>query len=117
SLKEYEGHLLSERGFASKSEYELYLAERKGFLSLGDYQKKMAEKRQQKELNKELSRLIVTRLAELGQTQKWLAEQLNITKGTISKYINASLIPKQNLQERLFQLLKVPYKTIDDLLK
>ncbi|MBS3123325.1 helix-turn-helix domain-containing protein [Candidatus Woesearchaeota archaeon] len=117
SRTEYNGHLLLERGFTSKAEYEQYLAQQNGFLSLGDYQKKMAEKRQQRHLNKELSSLIVKRLAELGQTQKWLAEQLNLTKGTISKYINASLIPKQNLLGRLFQALEVPYKTIDDLLE
>ena len=80
SRTEYNGHLLLERGFTSKAEYEQYLAQQNGFLSLGDYQKKMAEKRQQRHLNKELSSLIVKRLAELGQTQKFCMLKIYLLK-------------------------------------
>jgi len=117
SLNKYQEHLAKEKGFASLNKYQEHLAKEKGFASWNTYNEHLAEKRQQQLLNQQLSGLIKQRLTELGKTQKWLAEQLGITEGPVSRYISGRTTPKKSLQEKLFRALEVPYHTLDDLLE
>ena len=114
---EYDKHLAKQRGFASYGAYQEDLAKKKGFASYGAYQGDLAKQRQQKLVNQELSDLIKTRLAEIGRTQKWLAERLGITKGTVSRYASGRITPRKNLQSRLFEALGLPHQTLDDLVE
>lgn len=115
SLTEYEKHLAQERGFASLREYKKHLAQEKGFTSLTEYQKHRAQERQKQPINQELGGLIKQRLAELGKTQGWFAEQLGITDATVSRYVNGKTTPRISLQQKLFNVLGLPYQTLDDL--
>lgn len=117
SRAEYQKHLARQRGFASQAEYEDCLARQRGFASLAECQKYLAKERQQKSINRELSRLIQQRLSKLEHTQRWLAEQLGITEGAVSRYISGKTTPRKSLQKRLFDALELPYQTLDDIFK
>ena len=49
--------------------------------------------------------------------QKWLAYELEVTEGAVSRYASGKTTPRKSLQERLFEALELPYKTIDDFLQ
>lgn len=118
SLSEYKEFLARQRGFSGRNEYELYLAKQKGFESIGRYKESLAGKRQQRPLNRKLSSLIQQQLTALDKTQKWLAEQLGITEGVVSRYVSGRITPKQrSLQRKLFSILKLPYETLDALVQ
>ncbi len=116
SRTEYLRHLYRQRGFASDQEYMEQIARNKGFPSLAVYYNSKIRQRQQRWLNRELSDLITTKLKELGRTQHWLAEQLGVDDATVSHYVRRKNLPRQEVQKRLFSVLKVPYQTIDDLM-
>jgi len=103
--------------FKSGNQYEDYLARQRGFASRGEYQRHQFREKQKRPENKTLSSLIRKRLRELDKSQRWLAKQLGITEGAVSRYVSGKNIPKKNLQPKLFETLDVPYKTIDDLLE
>ena len=117
SRSEYQEHLAQQRGFKNISEYQEHLAQQKGFKSYREYQEHLGKKRQKKELNTKLSILINLRLKELGKSQKWLANELNITESATSRYVSGKTTPKRSLQEKLFRILRFPYNTLDDLLE
>lgn len=89
----------------------------KKFRSLNQLKNYQARKRQEKPENQVLSDLMQQRLTELNRTQKWLAEQLGITRGSVSRYTSGKITPRNNLQEGLFKALEVPYQTLDNLLE
>ena len=110
--------------FKSRTEYEDYQARQRDnpetgqpFKSRTELQDYQARQRKQKPINQELSYLVQQRLTKLGQTQKWLAVQLGITTGAVSRYISGKTTPRKSLQEALFKILELPYKTLDDLLE
>src|SRR3989338_8002864 len=117
SYSEYQKHLAQQKGFKNISEYQEHLAQQKGFKSYREYQEHLGKKRQKKELNTKLSILINLRLKELGKSQKWLANELNITESATSRYVSGKTTPKRSLQEKLFRILRFPYNTLDDLLE
>jgi len=61
--------------------------------------------------------LINLRLRELGKSQRWLANELNINESAVSKYVRGKTTPKKSLQEKLFRIFDLPYNTLDDLLE
>ena len=87
------------------------------FKSLTEYEVYRARQRQQQPVNQQSSDVVKQRLAELGKTQRWLAQQLEITEGAVSRYISGRTTPRRSLQERLFEVLELPYQTLDDLLE
>ena len=112
------------RRFESGAEYDAHLARQRlnpetglPFESRTEYDAHLARQRQNRRENQELGNLIQQRLTELRQTQKWLAEKLEITEGAVSRYISGKTTPRKSLQERLFNALGLPYKTLDDLLE
>lgn len=116
SLHEYRKHM-AEKRFKSWNEYQENTARKMGFTSLSKYNKDLAEKRKKRPVNQKLGILIKERLTKLGKEQKWLAEQLGITEGAVTRYKSGEITPKNGLQERLFSLLEVPYHTLEDLLE
>ncbi len=109
--------------FKSPKEYQYFRVRQminpltgKPFGSQNEYQRYRAEERQKRPKNQGLSDFIKTRLRELGKNKSWLAIQTGLTYRTVSLYVNGTSIPKDNLLERLFSSLDVPYKTLDDLL-
>ena len=115
SVQDHQTARAKEKGFESLQDYRNHWAQQQGYGSIQEYEKYRAGERQ--DINKELSTMLRQRLSELGQTQKWLAEQVRATQGAVSRYISGEMKPRKRLQERLCKALKLPYKTIDDLLQ
>ncbi|MBI2577188.1 helix-turn-helix domain-containing protein [Candidatus Woesearchaeota archaeon] len=111
----YKEHLAKERHFISAREYNAHLARKKGYLSLWEYEKHLEGLRQRQPTNKKLRAVVAERLAELGKTQKWLAEKLGIGESAVSRYSSGKTRPRKDLQAKLFKSLELPYKTIDDM--
>jgi len=110
--------------FGSLSEYQKHLAIQKinpetgqTFGSFNEYHEYMARQRVKKPENQITSQYIKTRLEGIGMTQSWLAEQLEISKNTVSRYANGLITPRKNLQKKLFEALDSPYKSIDELVQ
>ena len=130
SLTEYQNYLARQRTnpetgqpFKSRTESQDYQVRQstnpetgQPFKSLTEYQNYLARQRKQNPINQELSDLVPQRLTELEQTQRWLAAQLGITEGAVSRYISGRTTPRKSLQKRLFNALELPYQTLDDLL-
>ncbi len=114
SINEYREHLAQQRDFASLNEYWEHLAQQMGFASLNEYKKHQAQQRQKRPQNRELGNLVKRRLRELGKTQSWLAEQLEITEGAVSRYVSGETTPRKRRQGRFFEVLGLPYSTIDE---
>ncbi|MBI2151197.1 hypothetical protein HYU21_00535 [Candidatus Woesearchaeota archaeon] len=114
---EYESNLVKTMGFASYADYKEHLAHEKGFASITEYHTYLAQERQQRPENKSLSNLINNRLKELNKTQLWLAGELGVTPQAVCKYAKGTSLPKANILSSIFYTLKVPYKTIDDLIE
>ncbi len=112
----YETLLAIKRGYKTQTDYLKHLAEEKGY-TLSERQRDLAEKRQQLPLNKKLGKVIIQGLENIGERQKWLARELDISEGAISRYISGGTTPRKRLQKKLFETLKLPYKTLDDLLE
>ena len=111
----------TDKEFESKSRYLEYLAKQKTnpetgkkYASRNQYQECLARQRAKRPKNKALSNLIKERLDDLGKNQAWLAMKMGDTRPTVSRYIRGRSIPRD--LPRLFSSLKVPYKTLDDLL-
>lgn len=56
--------------------------------------------------NKNLNRLKVV-LAEKGQSNKWLAEQLGVTQATVSKWVTNTSQPNLDMLIKLSKILEV----------
>ncbi len=109
---------LKQGGFSSLKDYKTYMATKKhNYKTLGEYEKHNEQLRQQKQINQELSSLIKSSLEELGKSQTWLAKQLGVTEGAVSRYVSAKVTPRPELQLELFKTLKLPYKTLDDIVQ
>ena len=124
SRTEYQEHLVKQKGFASYAEYLEHLVRQRinpetgqGFASYAEYLEHLARQRQKGPENQELGDLIKKGLKRLGKPQRWLAEQLGITGSAISRYASGITTPRKSLQAKLFEVLELPYSTIDDLLK
>jgi ribosome-binding protein aMBF1 (putative translation factor) len=103
--------------FKTQHEYQQHLAKERGFKSEYEYRQYLTKKKQKRLENIELSNLIKRNLKKLGKEQNWLAEKLGVTKGTVSKYASGTYIPNYERLQKLFKVLKLPYKTIDDILE
>src|SRR3989344_2921007 len=106
--------------FASLTEYREHLAKQRinpktgeRFASRTEYEKHLARQRQQKPINQKLSELIKIRLDELGKTQRQVSNELGITESAVSRYISGRCTPRRSLQEKFFEILGLPYRTLD----
>lgn len=116
SLKEYQECLAKKHGFKNNYEYHKHLAEKNGFESRYDYQLFISLKNQKNPYLNKLSNLIIEQLSFLEKDRKWLGYKLNVSKATISRYISCKIFPKKSIQSKLFRILNLPYKSLEDLL-
>ena len=107
------------QGFKNRSEYQEHLAVQKGFKNLSKYREHLAVKRSQRHTNKELSDLIKYSLKKLGKNQTWLAEQIGVTRQTVSSYIHGKNIPLEETLSLLFSTLEIKRKpkSLDELVE
>jgi len=110
--------------FESRSQYQEYTARQRinpetgqPFESLSQYEEYTARQRVNQPENQGLSNLIKKRLKELGKNQSWLARELGVTRQAVSLYVQGRSVPREELLEKLYSSLDVPYKTLDDLLE
>ena len=110
--------------FESRSQYNDYQARqrtnpetRKPFESISQYAKHMMGQRQEALENQALSHVIKTGLEELEQTQSWLAREIGVSREAVSQYAQGKCIPHDEVLERIFSALELPYHTLDDLLE
>ncbi len=96
-----------ERGFNDSREYNEELAKRHGFKNRSGYQEHLINERKKRRPNKDLSHLIKFKLKKLGKNQSWLAEQLSVTRASVSLYALGKSIPHDELLTSLFHLLKI----------
>src|SRR3989344_267239 len=130
SQNEYNDYLIRQRTnpetgklFASQNEYNDYhIRQRtnpetgKLFASRTEYNDYHERQRTSRPENQELSDLIKKRLKELGRNQSWLAEEIEVTKQRVSQYVQGKSFPKEDVLQKLYSSLEVPYKTLEDFL-
>src|SRR3989339_1839 len=130
SENEYNDYLIRQRTnpetgklFASQNEYNDYHIRqrtnpktRKLFESRTEYNDYHERQRTSRPENQELSDLIKKRLKELGRNQSWLAEEIEVTKQRVSQYVQGKSFPKEDVLQKLYSSLEVPYKTLEDFL-
>src|SRR3989338_7450576 len=109
--------------FESLTEYNDYHSRQrtnpetgKLFESLTEYNDYHERQRTSRPENQELSDLIKKRLKELGRNQSWLAEEIEVTKQRVSQYVQGKSFPKEDVLQKLYSSLEVPYKTLEDFL-
>src|SRR3989339_594477 len=109
--------------FESLTEYNDYHSRQrtnpetgKLFESLTEYNDYHVRQRTSRPENQELSDLIKKRLKELGRNQSWLAEEIEVTKQRVSQYVQGKSFPKEDVLQKLYSSLEVPYKTLEDFL-
>jgi DNA-binding XRE family transcriptional regulator len=90
---------------------------RKPFESLGQLMDYQARQRINRAENQGLSDLIKRRLKELGKNQSWLARELGITRQAVSFYVKGRSIPSDDLLERLYSTIEIPYQTLNEIVK
>ncbi len=87
------------------------------FESKSQYREYTARQRVNRPENQGLSDLINRRLKELRRNQAWLAEEMGVTRQAVSLYVKGRSTPTNDLLQRLYSSLDVPYETLDDLLE
>jgi transcriptional regulator with XRE-family HTH domain len=142
SVFDYQTYLAHKKGFKTNHEYKMYLANRKksiksgskkklklssnyienialrkGFSSKSEYEYFLMKRRKNQLLNKELRSLLRIRLKELQKKPGWLAEQLGVRKTAVYDYMSGRTKPAYRLQKKFFELLGLPYQTIEDFKK
>lgn len=103
--------------FMSSTDYMKDVAKRKRFSSLNEYKNFLIKRRKKQLVNKELGILITKKLKEMGKKRSWLADQLGVNQNTVGSYISGTTKPAYRLQKKFFELLELPYKTMDSFRK
>ncbi len=110
--------------FESLNQYQEYTARQRvnpetgePFESKSQYREYTARQRVNRPENQGLSDLINRRLKELRRNQTWLAEEMGVTRQAVSLYVKGRSTPTNDLLQRLYSSLDVPYETLDDLLE
>lgn len=107
---------MREKGFKNSTEYQEHLAQQKGFKNLTEYDKHLAQERSTRKVNRKLSNLVQTKLKEMGRNQSWLAIELGVDRQMVSRYIHGRSVPIPETAQRLFSVLGLPYKNLEDLI-
>ncbi len=121
--------------FASRSKYEEYRRNKSGlprrqydptkstnpetkepFRSRYEYKKYRHSVRKNSPENVRFRSLLSARLGEMGETQSWLASKMGCPQQTVSTWTRGVSIPEGGRLERLFGIVDLPYKTLDDFL-
>ena len=106
---------LKGQGLSSHHAYQEDWAKRQGHKSFHAYEKSRDQQRQQRPLNQIVSALIGIGLTSIDKDQNWLAEELEITPGIVSRYSSGKTLPRRSLQPKFFESLGLGYKTVDEI--
>ena len=116
SRAEYELYLIqTKRGYKSRAKYNKAMAKEKGHKSYAKYCNSLAEERQQRNSNIALSCFLAEKSKEQGISQAELARQLGVSRQAVSMYAQGKMLPEEDVLLKIYSILNVPYKTIDDL--
>lgn len=80
------------------------------------YQREKAKEREKKPINKKFSDLILNTLSINDKSQRWLSEKLGISESCVSNYLKGRNLPRRDLIPQIFEVLNLPYKSLDELL-
>ena len=116
SYTEYRNDLAKKQGYNSYTEYRKDLVKKQGYNSRTEYEKDLAEKRADNVKNKTLALLITGRLSDMGKSQKWLAEEIGVSRQMIFNYCHGLNLPSKEKAQEIANLLGLSYRTIDDLI-
>ena len=110
--------------FESLSQYQDYNARQRvnpetgqPFESRSQYQDYRERQKVNRPENQRLGGLIRRRLKNLGKNQSWLAEEIGVTRQSVSLYVKGRSVPKDDLLQKLYSSLDVQYGILDDLLE
>jgi|TARA_Y100000034_G_scaffold48501_1_gene59875 DNA-binding XRE family transcriptional regulator len=110
--------------FESLSQYQDYNARQRvnpetgqPFESRSQYQDYRGRQKVNRPENQRLGGLIRRRLKNLGKNQSWLAEEIGVTRQSVSLYVKGRSVPKDDLLQKLYSSLDVQYGILDDLLE
>jgi DNA-binding XRE family transcriptional regulator len=110
--------------FESLSQYQDYNARQRvnpetgqPFESRSQYQDYRERQKVNRPENQGLGGLIRRRLKNLGKNQSWLAEEIGVTRQSVSLYVKGRSVPKDDLLQKLYSSLDVQYGILDDLLE
>ena len=87
------------------------------FESRSQYQDYRERQKVNRPENQGLGGLIRRRLKNLGKNQSWLAEEIGVTRQSVSLYVKGRSVPKDDLLQKLYSSLDVQYGILDDLLE
>ncbi|MDD5192765.1 MAG: helix-turn-helix transcriptional regulator [Candidatus Nanoarchaeia archaeon] len=128
SLGEYQDYAARQRinprtgkHFASFTEYQSYIIKKrinpgtkKPFASTSEYQRYLANKHKTDPRRIKLKEIIEDGLEGVDENYSWLAKQLGILRASVSQYVNFKAIPSPEIQEKIFKIFNLPYRSIDD---
>ena len=110
--------------FESQTQYRDYNARQRvnpetgqPFESRSQYQDYRERQKVNRPENQGLGGLIRRRLKNLGKNQSWLAEEIGVTRQSVSLYVKGRSVPKDDLLQKLYSSLDVQYGILDDLLE
>ena len=107
---------LKPASFATRAQYRDVLAERKGFDSDADYEMYLAIWRQFRPENIAFSKFLRESLEQQSKSGYWLAEKTRLSGKMIYKYTKGMSLPSPPNFQLLSELLRWPYRSIDDLI-
>ncbi len=105
--KDYNLARLRKRGLLSSSEQKTLLAAKLGMASSSEYDAHLAKLRRNRPRYVKLSRMLRSKLEELGQSQRWLSQKTGISNQLISRYFNALSYPKPEKLKRIKTVLGI----------
>lgn len=92
------------------------MAERKGFDSDANYEMYLALWRQSRPENIAFSKFLRESLEQQSKSGYWLAEKTRLSGKMIYKYTKGMSLPSPPNFQLLSELLRWPYRSIDDLI-
>jgi DNA-binding XRE family transcriptional regulator len=88
----------------------------KHFKSLNELTKFQDKRRSSSKLNQNLSSLISYKLTEKEKNASWLANEIGVSRQAVSKYLQGKYLPSEDILKRIFNVLDLPYTSLDDLI-
>ncbi len=134
----YKLYLVMKMDYDGIPDYHDALARKNGHASFKKYQMAWSRKRREETLEERLlqreqrkeermlehmrkmqyfSQFLQEKLQQLHKTQQWLAANLEISHAAVSRYASGQTLPKRKYEKAIFELLEVPYKTLDELIQ
>lgn len=115
SYSNYLDHMAKKQGFNSYHERTKSRIIKRGYKSVFQCIKQRSLINAQKPFNKNFSSLIQNKLNELNENNSWLANEIKVSRQSVSKYVKGETLPKPSVMMRIVKVLNLGYRTIQDL--